>query len=81
VDVLLVNEALETMQGEEQPGPEIETSAVAGSKPVPLMVNVNDCAAIGGFGVVEMLLREGPPPLAVVTVSATPLDAVPLAPF
>lgn len=49
VDVL-VDSALFVMLQGKQFGPVKLTTAVVGSKPVPLIVNVNACALSGGFG-------------------------------
>jgi len=39
-----------------QPGPLKKTIAPFGSKPVPVIVNRNACAATGGLGVVVMVV-------------------------
>jgi hypothetical protein len=51
----VVRELLATVQGV-QLGPLNETKAVFGSKPVPVMVNVNACPAAGDVGEVVMVL-------------------------
>ena len=55
VAVFEVREALGTVQGV-QVGPLNETKEVLGSKPVPVMVNVNDCPATGEVGEVAIVL-------------------------
>lgn len=48
---------------------------------MPVIVKLNDWPATGGFGVVAIELKTGPPPLAPDTVSAKLFEAVPLEPF
>ena len=44
-----------TLQGVLHPGPEKYATAVAGVKPVPVIIKVKDWLAAGAAGVVEML--------------------------
>jgi len=80
VAVLLDKAELATAQGV-QPGPLNVTRALDGSKPVPVIVNVNAWPLTGGFGVVVSVVNCGPLPLALETESVTPLEGVPLEPF
>ena len=53
-EAFLANSALfgmiHVVDARAHPGPSNETIAVAGSKSVPIIVNVNACALLGGFG-------------------------------
>ena len=81
VDVFVVSEKFATVHGA-HPVPVMFTSALLGSKPVPVMVNVNACPAIGGFGLVVIEVICGPvPPEAPETVIDSALEAVPADPF
>jgi len=77
---VLVDSAVVLMLQGIQFGPVKITMALAGSKPVPLIVNVNVCPATGRFGNVTMAVTLG----AVVapdTVSDWPLEGAPLGPL
>lgn len=58
-----------------------KTIAPFGSKPVPVIVNWNACAATSGLGVVVMVVICGTTVEEAETFSVTPFDAVPLDPF
>jgi hypothetical protein len=62
------------------PGPLNNTIAVAGSNPVPVIVNVNDCCAAAGVGAVVTAESVGPVP-AEDTVNTTLLEGAPSTPF
>lgn len=80
VDVVLESALLAMLHGV-QPGPLNITSALVGSKADPVMVNVNDCPAIGGLGAVVIVVSWGVPALEPVTVNRRLFDVTPLDTF
>ena len=76
-EFFVVRVAFAIVQGV-QAGPVMTIVALAGSKFVPARVRANCCVPMGGFGVVERLVRTG---VAAVTVSGRVPEIAPVATF
>lgn len=76
---MLVSDPLATVQGV-HPGPLNVTTAVFGSKPVPVIVKVNPCWFTGGFGAVVNMPNCGADPLEL-TASMRLFDGTIFGPF
>ena len=71
---------MQVVEGALHPGPLKTTIALFGSKPLPVMANVNACAAVGGSGETVRELMRGFP-VVPDTANVRPDDGVPFAPF
>jgi len=75
-ELLIMRQVVDALQ----PGPLKTTTALFGSKPLPMILNVNACEPAGGSGNVVSEFIRG---IAVVpeTANVRPVDGFPLAPF
>lgn len=69
---MVVNERLETV-----PPPKF-TNRLAGSNPLPVIVNVNACPAVADVGVIPLIWGAV---VVEITVNVIPLEGTPLGPF